>query len=155
MRIRLVAIDPGKSAGGIALKDEAGAVTAYKMPETVQEIQDFFTDLDKTKDCQCVIEQLHAGSVVQGPRKSAKTIWSQSSNYTALMCGLYNANIPVLEASPVKWMKFIPGTRPRDYALRKKFFKAYAIKRFPAIKVTNWAADALCIMDISNNIIKG
>ena len=149
MSIKLIAIDPGQS-GGIATLDVFNKVQAHKMPDTVQGIQDFFKALDKDLDViQCYIEQLHAGSVAQGPRKSAKTIWSQASNYSALICGLYNSYIPVNEISPVKWMSLIKGhgQRPKDYPERKKWLKSYAVKRFPALKVTNYTADALALLD--------
>jgi hypothetical protein len=140
-----IAIDPGQG-GGIAV-NRNGNITAMKMPKTNELIQDFMR-MFWEPDLIAYIEKLSAASVSFGNMKSSKTIWSQASNYSALMCALYNANIPVEEVLPRTWMDKLPATtdRPKDYAKRKRWLKEQAQILYPDIKVTLWNADALFIL---------
>jgi len=146
-------IDPGKT-GAIAVNYYGQNCYFSKMPENRYEIVDFFMDMVALEDCQVVayVEHLHAGSVVQGPRKSAKTIWSQATNYSDIMCGLYAAGIKAIEVSPSKWMNKLQGTRPKEYAERKKWLHEKAKRLFPELKSPKYAADALCILHVSSDL---
>ena len=146
----ILGIDPGKT-GAIAVSYYGKSVYFSKMPENRYEIIDFFTNLTALEDCQVIahVEQLHAGSVSQGPRKSSKTIWSQATNYSDIMCGLYCAGIRAVEVSPAKWMNKLQGTRPKDYAERKSWLHEKAKRLYPELKSPKYAADALCILHVS------
>ena len=127
------------------------------MPENRYEVMNYFlnayNDVPAIKKV-AIIEQLHAGSVVQGPRKSAKTIWSQAGNYETLLCALYAAGIRTVEASPAKWMGLISGTRPKDYAARKKWLHEKAQRLYPTLKAPKYAADALCLLSVSGGLLE-
>jgi len=144
-----IGIDPGKT-GAIAV-DFYGKVHFDKMPENRYEIIDYFLQLSQNGEGDIVayIEQLHAGSVVQGPRKSAKTIWSQAANYSDIMCALYASDIKTIEVSPAKWMGKLQGTRPKEYAARKSWLHEKAKRLYPELKSPKYAADALCILHVS------
>lgn len=149
----IFAIDPGKT-GAIAFKID-DVEDFVKMPENRYEIINYFAtafpDVPRIK-AVAVIEQLHAGSVSQGPRKSSKTIWSQADNYATLMCALYAANIKTIEVSPSKWMGKLPGTRPKEYKDRKAWLHQHAQRLYPGLKSPKYAADALCLLHVSEEV---
>ncbi len=151
----IFAIDPGKM-GAIAVQD-GDNISFIKMPENMYEVMNFF--LNAYPEIQaiekvCIIEQLHAGSVSQGPRKSSKVIWSQASNYANLKCALYAAGIRTEEVSPAKWMDKLVGVRPKDYAARKKWLHEKAQRLYPTLKSPKYAADALCLLHVAKELLK-
>lgn len=149
----IIAIDPGKT-GAIAINDN-GKESVFKMPENRYEIINFFKAYTFCKKKPvCVIEQLHAGSVSQGPRKSSKTIWSQADNYATLMCALYSAGIKTIEVSPAKWMSKLPGTRPKEYKDRKSWLYQHSQRLYPTLKAPKYAADALCLLHVAGEFVK-
>lgn len=151
--IRLFAIDPGVS-GGIVTMDTEGRVYASKMPLTGPLLLQFLSSFCMAGDCQAIVEQLNAGSVSHGPRKSSKTIWSQASNYQCILDGLWSAKVPVTTVSPAMWMRKVKGYKSGlVYKDRKDWLKAYSMTRFPAIKVTGWNADALALYDVSGEFL--
>lgn len=151
--IKLFAIDPGVS-GGIVTLCQDGIIHASKMPLTGPLLMHFFSIFDLARDCQAIVEQLHAGSVTQGPRKSSKTIWTQASNYQCIVDALWSAKIPINTVTPAKWMAKVKGYKSGlVYKDRKNWLKAYAMSRFPAIKVTGWNADALALYDVSGEFL--
>jgi hypothetical protein len=152
-----IAVDAGKT-GAIAIRYEGGDVVVVKMPENRYEIQDFFKNIsicikrDGNK-AVAIIEQLHAGSAAQGFKKGVKQIWSQSANYSDLMCALYNAGIKTIEVSPQKWMGKVTGTRPKEYKERKSWLHEQAKMTFPDLKAPKYAADALMLLHVSSHFI--
>lgn len=149
----ILAIDPGKS-GAIAMQDYKQA-SFVKMPKNRYELIDFFRDVyrDFEGDCVAIVEQLHAGSQVQGFRKGAKQIWSSAANYESIMCALYAAGIKAIEVSPQKWMSKINGTRPKEYKERKAWLHEQAKMLYPALKSPKYAADALCLLHVSGEFV--
>jgi|11_taG_2_1085331.scaffolds.fasta_scaffold163674_1 hypothetical protein len=147
----IIAIDPGKS-GAIAISDN-GVPSFIKMPENRYEVIDYFQELIKNDRCIAVVEQLHAGSQVQGFKKGVKQIWSQAANYENILCALYAADIKCIEVSPQKWMSKISGVRPKEYKQRKSWLHEQAKKLYPELKSPKYAADALCLLHVSRKFI--
>jgi len=151
--IKLISIDPGVN-GGIVTVDTLGGVYASKMPLTGPLLLQFLSSFCMAGVCQAIVEQLNAGSVSHGPRKSSKTIWTQASNYQCILDGLWSAKIPVTTVTPAMWMRKVKGYKSGlAYKERKDWLKAYSMSRFPAIKVTGWNADALALYDVSKEFL--
>lgn len=152
----IIAIDPGK-AGAIAMQDYK-QTSFTKMPENRYDLIDFFRDVyrDFEGDCVAIVEQLHAGSGHRSGEKiprGAKQIWSQAANYESIMCALYAAGIKTIEVSPQKWMSKVNGTRPKKYEERKAWLHEQAKMLYPTLKAPKYAADALCLLHVSENFI--
>lgn len=151
--IKLIAIDPGVN-GGIVTKDTDDHIYASKMPLTGPLLLHYFATFERAFDCQAIVEQLNAGSVSHGPRKSSKTIWTQAINYQCILDALWSAMIPVKTVTPAMWMRKVKGYKSGlAYKERKDWLKAYSMSRFPAIKVTGWNADALALYDVSGEFL--
>lgn len=134
-----IAIDPGAN-GGIAV-EFCGLVECWKMPETIGDIWDLFLSQFAGAETECIIEA--AGMHVAGNNASASCKFARHCGH--LEMALIAAGIPFKSIHPTKWMKHL-GQMPKNKAERKRYIKDLMQRRYPAIDVTRWNADALGIL---------
>jgi hypothetical protein len=143
----LIAIDPGAN-GGIAASHDGSAPVVMKMPETPKDIYDLLSGLchaagiiPEHLPCKAIVEKV--GMHRQGNNASASCKFARHCGHIEM--ALIALGIPFEEVTPQKWMKSL-GAMPKEKKDRKNHIKDIAQRRFPAIKVTLWSADALGIM---------
>lgn len=151
MRYDLVlTIDPGSSNGGMA-KFTKGKTTVHRMPknEEMHRLDRFLKEIaDQYENPIVFIEALNmfSGDAEEHPGKAYR-IKIMLANYERIKALLIGAKLPYVEIYPQSWQATLglnkSGLRDND---KKNYFKEFAIKSFPEIKVTLWNSDALCIM---------
>jgi len=144
----VMAIDPGKSNGGLAVVRN-GIITLHKLPETITELVTLFNKYksDIEKDI-CFIEKVGLrASDMSNPGRAIGlqklTLHTRSVKDALEICGFI-----IIEVHPRTWQKGIHLHYPKgiDYHERKEINKHYAIEMFKELKVYKWNADALCIL---------
>ena len=135
-----IGIDVGKS-GGIAIIDsisEDSPLKAFKCPETVHDMAGLIQwskwDCRKT---MCVIEKVHSM-----PKQGVKSMFTFGMNFGQWLGILSAFEIPYIEVTPQKWMKYY-GAMPKDKKARKTHLKHIAQSLYPSDKVTLYTADAI------------
>jgi hypothetical protein len=147
-----IGIDPGKN-GGIAVKYPDGEVETYKCPETVHDLNALMESISKKSPLDnfvAILEWVHSM-----PQDSAKSAFSFGRNVGRWQMALAAFGVSYREIRPQEWQKScenMPSKRKTEKAdpykkRRKDHMKALAQARYPSIKVTNYIADALLIMD--------
>lgn len=144
----LIAIDPGAS-GALACSHDGGNPVIIKMPETPKDILDLLSGLSvMDKDVHVTLEDISHGVFVKDAQDARLKMTAMSKLHRH--CGhlegfLIALGIPFDSVSPQKWMKS-HGVMPKDYAKRKRHIKDLMQRKWPTLKVTLWASDALGIL---------
>ncbi len=159
----IIAIDPGKSKGGIAYWDLARhGPTAMKMPATERDLWNLMYDLaaewegsyDPSADRPtAIIERLGAmprDKVTGKAKQSPGSMFKQGVNYGLLRMALIGNNIPFTEVLPVVWQRSMGLVRSganETPTQKKNRHKQMAQQLFPDLKVTHATADALLLCE--------
>lgn len=133
-------IDPGAN-GGIAWLDAEGRlVEVVKMPPTPSDV---LAALGSHQGVTaCLMEKV--GGI---PGQGAAASFSFGKGYGELTMALLALGVPTTIVTPQKWQKHLclSGKKGEAKTAHKNRIKAWAQLRFPGMKVTLWAADALAI----------
>ena len=135
------AIDPG-AGGGIVT-----AETAYKMPDTPQDLATLIRALYADGFRTCYLEEIpkHAG-------RNAAAMMKLSRQYGEVRGVLATVGVQVFELKPQAWQKAVGVSPGLEYAKRKRKLKELAQQVYPWAEVTLWNADALMILEAARRI---
>ena len=141
-----IGIDPGLK-GGIAVLDGGGSVVKVcNMPETPQDILEFFEEYSG-QDAACVLEDVGHGI----PGQSSKATATFARHNGHLEMALLALSIPTEKVTPQKWQKTyqLGSSKGIDKRVWKNKLKAKAQQLFPSLgkKVTLYTCDALLIAE--------
>lgn len=150
MSVIYITIDPGKN-GAIIFKKvvyDQGVIASYKCPKTNEEkvklIRNFIGNFKKV---YCLIEKVHAM-----PGNGVVSMFSFGQNFGEWLGILASfEQITVKQIPPKKWQKLI-GNLSKNKKERKMQLKEYASKSFKDIKCTLYNADALCMMEVADQL---
>lgn len=164
----LLAVDPGQS-GGIAVALDGDTVSAYPMPETVQDIVELLREIAGTaSNCEAYME------IVQGyigERQPGSAAFKFGQGYGALLAALAAFRVRTVLVHPKKWQaglslgssgrtqvppgaskeekKRIESQNSQAKAEWKRKLREKAQQLFPQVKVTLAVADALLILEFA------
>jgi hypothetical protein len=146
----IIAIDPGAS-GGIALRDNEGFVTAFRMPQTEGDVVTFLYGLSTVSGARVAYVERVGGFTGEGQPGSA--MFKFGRGVGVLIGALMALNWRVIEVPPQRWQKHIGiGTRGGDSKTDwKNKLKSEAQRRYPDQAVTLATADALLMMEYAIN----
>jgi hypothetical protein len=140
-------IDPGQS-GGIAVIWPAGDASAWKMPETEDDLIEVLQDLKSghnENELFAVLEKVHAM-----PKQGVSSVFTFGQNYGGLRMALAALKIRREHVTPQKWQKEMGCMTRGD----KNVSKRRAQELFPKIKVIHAIADALLIAEYARRTYK-
>ena len=144
-----IGIDPGVN-GGIAIINhtpQISGIEALSCPATVKDMADII-DWHKWECIKtfAVIEKVHSM-----PKQGVRSVFTFGKNYGQWLGILATHEIPYMEISPQKWMKYY-GAMPRDKTKRKNHLKHLAQSHYPEAKVTLKTADAILLAHFSRQL---
>lgn len=142
-----ICIDIGAN-GGIVHEDNAGKVTAYKMPKTDEAKLHRICDIVHTlqaEDVQVTIERV--GGYI-GQRNTGSSMFRFGEGYGFLKGVVLSLGLNLRLVTPQTWQKALDlgGKGKLSTTQWKNRLKARAQQEFPDVKVTLWSADALLIL---------
>lgn len=147
----IIAIDPGKSNGGVAWIQN-GQVYASDMPSGVAEIEDFL-DRMKTEDPFVFLEKVNAFMGDASERGKSFRIDKLVEHSVMIQTLLKVKKIPFVLVPAMTWQSTLSLIRrakngePKETKTEKKNrHKELAQKYYPRIKVKHATADALLIL---------
>ncbi len=152
-----IGIDPGAS-GGIAVRDEKGAVTAFPMPRTEGDI---CSNLWTIRQVANVAEVPAVAYVEDLPYFTGKNLPGSSigkmfRNFGFILGCLQSLSFEVVMIKPQRWQKLLAlGTKGSSTTTEwKNKLKADAQRRFPQLGagVTLKTADALLILEAGDRV---
>lgn len=143
----LVGIDPGVSAGGIAIYKPGSPLVTVKMPEKPLEIYNLFKKIKRSGSPMIVVERLSIrGDDIGGKQYRIVTMLE---NYNNLVCCAKVLEIPLVLVTPMTWQTGL-GLRVKgakeDKSLRKEKYFQFAKHSFPTGNVFKWNSDSVCIL---------
>lgn len=145
----IVAIDVG-AGGGIALYKD-GTCEVIKMPRTVFEMWDYFSEVkQKYENVTVFIEKVQA-YVDEGAGGKKFGINKMLENKTELLTIIKLMRFKYVEVHPLSWqstLKLRWKDKP-DKPERKRRYRDYAQNCFPDLKVTLATADAICLVQFA------
>ena len=135
-----VGIDPGKNGGiGIIYNDlqycRKCPTTVTDMSEEIKVVMGIAPDIQK----YAIIESVHSM-----PRQGVKSVFTFGQGYGQWLGILASHEIPYIQVTPQKWMKFY-GVMPKDKKERKNKLKHLAQQRFPNLNITLATSDAMLL----------
>lgn len=149
----LIGIDPG-AEGGLSWEFNE-KIHARKMPDTPRDICDFLRELatlaDGYGEVKCIVEKV--GGYMPGNSGPAATKFARHcGNLEGILIAL---NIPFVQVTPQKWMKYFIGVRTypaymtsaQKKTRRKNLIKKKCQELYPHLRITLSTADALGILD--------
>jgi len=164
--MRILAIDPGKS-GGLAWSSSAGNVYCRAMPETDADTVSFLAH------CSCmgfdlVVMELVSGFI--GMKQPGSAMFNFGMNFGLLKGSILALGMPLKLVTPQSWQKTVDGgRRKKDFnyeavltkgkrkgqSVTKNCWKerliSIAQEKYPELEVTPKTADALLILDYTQN----
>lgn len=117
------------------------------LSSSLSELRDFFVfliDIVDRKKWNLVAYFEDVGFHVKGNNAQASATFA--GHCRAIEMGLLLSGIRTIKVRPQKWEKGFLKTVPRDKRIRKKKTKDTVARRLPAIRITDWNADALGIL---------
>lgn len=150
----LVGIDPGVSAGGIAIYKPGSPLVTVKMPEESLDIYRLFKKIKRSGSPMIVVERLS----IRGDDTGGKQyrIVTMLENYNNLVCCAKVLEIPLVLVTPMTWQTGL-GLRVKgakeDKSLRKEKYFQFAAHSFPTGNVFKWNSDAVCILRFTQLMI--
>ena len=141
-----IGIDPGVN-GGIAIIDstpQISGIEALSCPATVKDMADII-DWHKWECIKtfAVIEKVHSM-----PKQGVRSVFTFGKNYGQWLGILATHEIPYMEITPQKWMKYWQNKLniklPKDKPNRKRTLKEIA-SHYTDRKVTLYNSDAILI----------
>lgn len=150
----LVGIDPGVSAGGIAIYKPGNTLVTVKMPEESLGIYNLFRKIKRSGNPMIVVERLSLrGEDIGGKQYRIVTMLE---NYNNIVCCAEVLKIPVVLVAPMTWQAGL-GLRVKgvkeDKSLRKEKYFQFAAHSFPTGNVFKWNSDAVCIIRFTQLMI--
>lgn len=150
----LVGIDPGVSAGGIAIYKPGNTLVTVKMPEESLGIYNLFRKIKRSGNPMIVVERLSLrGEDIGGKQYRIVTMLE---NYNNIVCCAEVLKIPVVLVAPMTWQAGL-GLRVKgvkeDKSLRKEKYFQFAAHSFPTGNVFKWNSDAVCILRFTQLMI--
>ena len=144
-----IGIDPGVN-GGIAIINytpQNTGIEALSCPATVKDMADII-DWHKWACIKtfAVIEKVHSF-----PKQGVRSVFTFGKNFGMWLGILATHEIPYLEITPQKWMKYY-GSMPRDKKDRKNYLKHLAQSLYPSVRVTLKTADAILLAHYSKQL---
>ena len=145
MKSIYIGIDVGKS-GGMAIIIDNGKKSCRRaikyIPDhaILRDTIESLIDNHNYPQIYCLIEKVHSM-----PKQGVKSTFSFGENYgfwKGLLCGL---DIYYKEITPQAWMKYFKIPKFQSKKERKNYIKVLAHKKFPAIKMNLYVADACMI----------
>lgn len=142
----IMAIDPG-AAGGIAICDNTGQVSAVKMPDGMTGQIDRIRELALYHGVDAAVME-RVGSYMPGNTGTGAVKFARHCGH--LEAALYCLGVPVEQVTPKTWMK-VCGPLPKGMdgaakSARKRAIKDAVARRFACSSVTLATADALGIL---------
>lgn len=142
-----IAIDPGLS-GGIAYRDPGGGYHCDKMPQTIQDLFNYFHELASEYDAVVTMEKVGKHRLGNSAQSSA----TFAKHVGHLEMALIACHLPTYEVTATGWMKEVvpgrpKGVEPQQVRARKNYIKDQMQRRHPNLKVTLATADALGILE--------
>ncbi|ACH81961.1 Holliday junction resolvase [Bacteroides phage B40-8] len=150
----LVGIDPGVSAGGIAIYKPNNPLVTVKMPDEPLDIFRLFRKIKRSGNPMIVVERLS----IRGDDTGGKQyrIVTMLENFNYLVCCAKVLEIPLVLVTPMTWQKNL-GLRAKgekeDKAIRKEKYYQFAKHSFPFANVHKWNSDAACILRFTQLMI--
>lgn len=144
----IIGIDPGKS-GAIAHYNYKSGVKVVKMPETTDDLSDYFLHLKETYEKPLIFLEKVNNWTSDTDQNAGKrfNIAKMMDGYVEMKTIIKLLKIPFVEVHPASWQSALHlRKKGEEKADRKKRYKAAAGKYYPEIKPTLWNADALCIV---------
>lgn len=143
-----IAIDPGRSAGGIVL-DKNGVVTVYKMPDSLERFNLFLQEnITEPENTLCFIEKLSMWRSDNNQPGMQFQIQKMLAHFEQLKAALSFNKIETIQITAQSWQKglnlVLKGAKEEKPA-RKKRYKECAQVWYPSFKVSLWNSDALLI----------
>lgn len=139
----IIGIDPGKT-GGIAILC-GGNVTTHKLADLTE--QDTWRLLAEHEPATVYLEKIHAG-----PSMASSAAFTFGCGYGTLRMAAIAAGLRLVEVSPQAWQRKIGlpkigGGYGENDKEKKQRNKGAAQQLYPALRVTNYIADALLIAE--------
>lgn len=149
----LIAIDPGFTDGGIAIRYPGGGVSFDKFEsDSVMDLWNQIYEIWSLADLQsqmiyCYIEKVGAGF----PGSSSHNVSSFARHCGHLDMALVASRIPHTAIMPTKWMQSIAPDRPRGKGDKAKAARKWHIthlmeKQFPDNEIFKYSGDAFGIL---------
>lgn len=152
----LIAIDPGKSNGGIVVYKgdniyETLAIKKFyeKGINTDAELVDWFKrQKEICKLPLVVIEKINTYSSDFENRGKMMRMQSLIKHYASLLTAIKSAKLQLIEVMPISWQKYMDiYEKGEDYKVRKDRYKDIAQDWFVGQKVVGWNADAFLLIE--------
>lgn len=149
----IVAIDPGKSSGAIAIMDlnDLSNVRTHRMMSSM-ELGSILKNLNRNQRLLVVLERVGMfPSDDKGKQFRTESLVRNSAEIKTI-CQLFD--IPLLEVSPTTWQHGLKLVSKEDQTKtdRKNRYKKFAGLTFPQIKVDLKNSDALCLLEYTRRL---
>lgn len=141
----VIGIDPGKMGGIAHVKN--GWPYAVQMPPGLPELDAYIKQLrENNDDIIAFIEKQQIFDTDEEAGGKKYGIQKMLANYEQLKSCLTFNNIPFVEVPAQTWQASLQITRRgQEKKERKKIYKEFAGRVFPAAKINLQTADALCL----------
>lgn len=143
-----IAIDPGRSAGGIVL-ERNGHLTVFKMPVNLEQFDQFLKEnIVEPSETMCFIEKLNLWHSDSDQAGMQFRIQKMLAHFEQLKTCLTLNKIEFIQITSQSWQKglnLVTKGMKEEKEARKRRYKEAAQTWYPAVKVSLWNADALLI----------
>lgn len=147
---RIIGIDPGMS-GALAFITRDGSTVTHKTKSTppLEALHDAIAGVEIN---ECVVYMERIGGFIQGKHLPGSMMFKmgQNAGYWEGACAALGIRLVLVR--PQDWQAGLPGTSGKAGPERKRALQAEAIRRFPALKVTQQDCDALLIADYGRRV---
>ena len=142
-RFKYIGIDPGKS-GGLAVIDEEGKMTAYKCPDSSEEMALLFQICIGNTPAEKIM--LLMERVWARPTNAVRAAFSYGVNYGQWLGISATHEVQMNTVIPVGWIKWVGCPKALKRDVRKRWLKEKARELYPDInKLTLATSDAILI----------
>ena len=143
----IIGIDPGKT-GAIAIYNGPGDIEIYTMPDTEQDMNEFFRDLKYRSTMENIPMMAYIEKVNPFPGQGVVSVWTFARSYDVVRMAMKCNNIAFDTVPPKQWQKKIGLVYPKGTKSpqKKKLGRAKAQEHFPDMKFKLAEADSLLIM---------
>lgn len=151
----VIGIDPGISAGGLAVYIQGWKTKAVKMPKDIADLRDFLSYYKENYQPIVFLEKLSVRPDdidMEGDKANLGKLYriqKMMANFEHLKALIEAVGIPYVLVHPASWQSKLKIRRPElkeEKADRKRRYQGIAQKFYPEVKVSLWGADALLIM---------
>ena len=152
--VLIIGVDPGRSGGIASLlynrkKNHVASIRAVKMPETLQEINEYLIYL--IRECKHDGHVLYIEKLQMMPSDlegfKAFRIAKMLKGYEQMIGAFKTNGFNYVEVIPRKWQGKFIAKRIKEKKDRKHTFQRIAGEKYPTVKNTLAVSDALCILE--------